>query len=84
VLIERVTLASDNSNEECMVHQALAVRGRCVAPGFGASDCTERCPAHLWLVTGRGGSGPAPERGWRARPPAGLLPSKKDRLVLFR
>jgi Uri superfamily endonuclease len=50
VRIGRVTLASDNPQDECIRHQGVAGRVRCVAAGFGSSDCRARCSAHLWLV----------------------------------
>ena len=55
VRIERVALASDNPREECACHQAVARRGRCVAPRFGACDCRQRCSAHLCLIVKRAG-----------------------------
>ena len=48
--IAAVRVASDDPEAECAVHQAMARWGDCVAPGFGASDCRHRCPAHLWLM----------------------------------
>jgi Uri superfamily endonuclease len=37
--------------EECELNRlvGLVVRGPSPAPGFGASDCREKCPAHLWF-----------------------------------
>jgi Uri superfamily endonuclease len=50
VRIERVTLASEDPQEECACHQTVSRRGRCVAPRFGASDCRQGCSAHLCLT----------------------------------
>ena len=35
---------------ECALHQGVGklVGGTAPVPGFGASDCRARCPAHLW------------------------------------
>jgi Uri superfamily endonuclease len=54
VRIERVVLVSDSADDECVVNQALAANGTCVAPGFGASDCRARCGTHLWRVSAWG------------------------------
>jgi Uri superfamily endonuclease len=48
IRIERVVLASPNPEMECFVNQSVGKTGRCVAPGFGASDCRDGCMAHLW------------------------------------
>lgn len=51
VRLERVTLAAADARDECAVNQAT--RGTVVVPGFGASDCRQRCRAHLRRVTDR-------------------------------
>jgi len=51
VHVERVVLASPDPGNECAVNQT--VRGMAVVPGFGASDCRQRCRAHLRRVAGR-------------------------------
>lgn len=45
--VERVILASTNPDDECRVNCAAA-DGRVAVPGFGASDCRNGCPGHLW------------------------------------
>lgn len=50
VRLRSIVLASRDPERECLVNQVLAHHGQCVAPGFGASDCRNGCPAHLWLV----------------------------------
>ena len=54
--LERVTLSSSDPGAECVVNKAGGAVGTCVARGFGASDCRERCQAHLWLVDGNAAS----------------------------
>ncbi len=54
--LECVTLASSDPEAECTVNQATGTTATCVSTGFGASDCREGCPAHLWLVVGSAGS----------------------------
>jgi Uri superfamily endonuclease len=48
--IERVVLASTDPEDECRVNAATGRGAMSVAPRFGASDCRNSCPAHLWLV----------------------------------
>ena len=48
--LEGVFLASRNPNKECAVNQRTGRSGRCVVPGFGASDCQQGCGAHLWYL----------------------------------
>lgn len=38
--------------QECWINQRVGamLAGHAVVPGFGASDCTSGCPAHLWLT----------------------------------
>ena len=48
--IERVTLASTDPDDECRVNRSAADDGRVAVPGFGASDCRNGCPGHLWWV----------------------------------
>ena len=48
--VERVVLASPDSEDECSVNQATGIGATAAVPGFGASDCRHRCPAHLWLI----------------------------------
>lgn len=48
--IERIVLASPNPAMECAVNQSIGSDGSCIMPGFGASDCKQRCEAHLWRV----------------------------------
>ena len=47
--VERVILASTDPDDECRVNRAAA-DGRVAVPGFGASDCRDGCPGHLWRV----------------------------------
>ena len=47
--VERVILASTNPDDECRVNCAAA-DGWVAVPGFGASDCRNGCPGHLWRV----------------------------------
>jgi Uri superfamily endonuclease len=47
--IERVILASTDPDDECRVNCAAA-ESRVAVPGFGASDCRNSCPGHLWKV----------------------------------
>jgi Uri superfamily endonuclease len=56
VRLERVTLASPDPRDECVINQATC--GTAVVPGFGASDCRQRCRAHLLLLS-PSGIGPA-------------------------
>jgi Uri superfamily endonuclease len=51
VHVERVVLASPDPGNECAVNQT--VRGTAVVAGFGASDCRQRCRAHLRRVAAR-------------------------------
>jgi Uri superfamily endonuclease len=48
--VVRVALASTNPDDECRVNTATGRGAMAVAPRFGASDCRNGCPAHLWLV----------------------------------
>ncbi len=48
----RVGLASADPEMECELNQSIGRRGRCIVRGFGASDCTDGCEAHLFLVHG--------------------------------
>jgi Uri superfamily endonuclease len=48
--IERVMLASTNPDDECRVNCDAADDGWVIVPGFGASDCRNGCPGHLWRV----------------------------------
>jgi Uri superfamily endonuclease len=48
--LERVILASADPEHECDVSRSLASYGTCIIPRFGASDCSRRCPTHLWLI----------------------------------
>ena len=50
VRVKNIVLASRAPETECVVNQKLARYGQCVVSGFGASDCRNGCPAHLWLV----------------------------------
>ena len=50
VRVERVVLVSPDPEAECAVNQATGVDAVAVVPGFGASDCRDGCPTHLWLV----------------------------------
>lgn len=61
VRLERVVLASLDPQMECVVNQALGREATCVAPGFGASDCKNGCPAHLWLCQRASGQRSRPE-----------------------
>ena len=45
-----VVLASPDPEMECPVNQAIGRQGQCLVPGFGASDCRNGCPAHLWYL----------------------------------
>ncbi len=54
--IVRVALASFDPEAECELNQAIAAQARCVAGGFGSSDCRAGCGSHLWLVDGFEGS----------------------------
>lgn len=47
--VERVVLASASPDDECRVNCAAA-ESRVAVPGFGASDCRNGCPGHLWKV----------------------------------
>jgi len=47
--VGEVLLASWDPNDECRVNRAAA-DGRVAVPGFGASDCRNNCPGHLWNV----------------------------------
>lgn len=46
-VVVRIALASPNPDEECRVNQQGAAKGATPIAGFGASDCRERCGAHL-------------------------------------
>ncbi len=50
VRLTRVVLASPDPEMECPVNQSIAADGECLVPGFGASDCRNGCPAHLWYL----------------------------------
>jgi Uri superfamily endonuclease len=45
--VVKVVLASMNPDDECRVNCVTANGGTAV-PGFGASDCRNGCPGHLW------------------------------------
>ena len=47
--VGRVILASTDPDDECRVN-CRAVSGWVAVPGFGASDCRNGCPGHLWKV----------------------------------
>ena len=47
--VKSVILASTDPNDECRVNCAAA-DCRVAVPGFGASDCRNGCPGHLWRV----------------------------------
>ena len=47
VHIECVRLASADPEAECAVNQTAIRCGILFAPGFGASDCRQRCRSHL-------------------------------------
>jgi Uri superfamily endonuclease len=47
--VERVMLASTDPEDECRVN-CDAANGWVAVPDFGASDCRNGCPAHLWRV----------------------------------
>ena len=49
--VERVVLASTDPEAECRVN-CEAANGGVAVPGFGASDCHNGCPGHLWRVEG--------------------------------
>jgi Uri superfamily endonuclease len=46
----QVVLVSPDPADECRANVELARRGQCPVPRFGASDCRQGCPAHLWRV----------------------------------
>ena len=46
----RADLVSVDPEAECELNQSVGVYGRCVARGFGSSDCSASCQTHLWLV----------------------------------
>ncbi len=48
--VERVALASTNPDDECRVNRATGSGGRIAVPRFGASDCRNGCPGHLWWL----------------------------------
>jgi Uri superfamily endonuclease len=50
VHVERLVLASNDPDDECVVNQTLASKAECIARRFGASDCRAGCEAHLWRV----------------------------------
>ncbi len=56
----RVTAVVRSARDECRLHQATP--GIVVVPGFGASDCTAGCGAHLKYLPR---PAPAPSRGHR-------------------
>jgi Uri superfamily endonuclease len=47
-----VTQAENSDWNECALNKRVgaALAAACPVPGFGASDCSDRCPAHLWYV----------------------------------
>jgi Uri superfamily endonuclease len=47
--VERVILTSTDPDDECRVN-CKAADGWAAVPGFGASDCRNGCPGHLWRV----------------------------------
>ncbi len=57
IRLERVTLASPDAHDECIVNQSML--GAAVVSGFGASDCRRRCRAHLLLLSPAGIAPPA-------------------------
>jgi len=50
VRLERIRLASTDAHAECEISRQIMQRGKCIVPRFGASDCQNRCPTHLWRV----------------------------------
>ena len=49
--IVSVVLASPDPNDECAANQRAGDGGRCIALGFGSSDCRAGCTTHLWRIT---------------------------------
>jgi Uri superfamily endonuclease len=47
--IEQVVLASEDPDDECRVNRVTGASWAAV-PRFGASDCRNGCPGHLWRV----------------------------------
>jgi len=51
--IGAVLLTTDNNPnlDECWVNQRVGrmLAAETIVPGFGASDCHQKCPAHLWF-----------------------------------
>ncbi|MBU0617276.1 MAG: GIY-YIG nuclease family protein, partial [Planctomycetes bacterium] len=46
VWVERVELASDNPQDECLANRAIRPKAPANAPSFGASDCKRHCGTH--------------------------------------
>jgi len=48
--VERIVLTSQDPEAECEINRKTGRLGKCTVPGFGASDCTRGCEAHLWKM----------------------------------
>ena len=48
--VAKVVLAATDPAEECHSNRRAGERGGIAVPGFGASDCRNGCPGHLWRV----------------------------------
>ena len=49
--LEGILLVSRDPKKECAINQKTGRTGRCIVPGFGASDCRARCGTHLWYFS---------------------------------
>ncbi len=51
-IVTDVSIVNDDPEMECFVHQSMMANKNVVTPvkGFGSTDCTAGCPAHLVRV----------------------------------
>lgn len=50
VMLTRISLLSDDPEDECPISQRIGRRAHCLIPRFGAGDCRAGCLTHLWYL----------------------------------
>ncbi|GIW46260.1 MAG: hypothetical protein KatS3mg078_0137 [Deltaproteobacteria bacterium] len=55
-VVKGIVVLSSEDKIECRVNQMVKAlfKGRIIAPGFGSSDCKEKCGSHLLLIEKEG------------------------------
>jgi len=51
-MIKGIVILTSEDKIECRVNQMVKAlfKGRIIAPGFGSSDCKEKCGSHLLFI----------------------------------